>query len=50
MGAILKENGYENDLGKARLRHEIYLSDTGKTGQKMEDYHPPSDQENVDEL
>ena len=30
MDAFLAENGYENDFGKSRLHHEIYLSDARK--------------------
>ncbi len=35
MDAYLSENGYENDLGKERLHHEIYLSDARKTAPEM---------------
>ena len=31
MNAFLEENGYENDLSKTRLHHEIYMSDARKT-------------------
>lgn len=30
MDAYLRENGYENDLNRERLHHEIYLSDARK--------------------
>lgn len=30
MDTYLQENGYENDLSKDRLHHEIYLSDARK--------------------
>ena len=30
MDAYLEQNGYENDLGSGRLRHEIYLPDARK--------------------
>jgi len=31
MNAFLEENGYENDLSKTRLHHEIYMSDARRT-------------------
>ncbi len=31
MDQFLQENGYENDINKTRLHHEIYLSDARKT-------------------
>jgi len=31
MNRFIHENGYENDFGKNRLHHEIYLSDPRKT-------------------
>lgn len=31
MDAYIQEQGYENDFGKGRLHHEIYLSDARKT-------------------
>jgi len=31
MDSFLAQNGYENDFGKNRLHHEIYLSDPRKT-------------------
>ena len=31
MNDFLRENGYANDMSKARLHHEIYLSDPRKT-------------------
>ena len=30
MEAFLKEQGYENDINKQRLHHEIYMSDARK--------------------
>lgn len=30
MDAFLEENGYENDINKNRLHHEIYMSDARK--------------------
>ena len=36
MDAYILQNGYENDFGKDRLHHEIYLSDPRKsTSDKM---------------
>ena len=31
MDSFIRQNGYENDLNKSRLHHEIYLSDARKT-------------------
>ena len=31
MDDFIHENGYENDISKNRLHHEIYLSDPRKT-------------------
>ena len=31
MDSFLAQNGYENDFGKNRFHHEIYLSDPRKT-------------------